>query len=141
MAPAWSDNLDLLAMKGGLDFDAPSYITNQTPRYIGSLSNQPSPFNGPVPSAPNLSQPKVDEFQYDKDDKKNLHSTPTWKKILFGTLAAGALVFGGVKFKSKWLPALKKLPSKLKFDKVGNFFKTGWHKFTNIFHKKKSVSP
>lgn len=141
MAPAWSDNLDILAMNGVLDFDAPSYITNQPPRYIGSLSNQPSPFNGPVPSAPNLSQPKVDEFQYDKGDKKNLHSTPTWKKVLFGTLAIGALAFGGWKFKSKWLPALKKLPSKLKFDKVSDFFKNSWHKFTNIFHKKKSVSP
>ena len=70
MAPAWSDNLDLLAMNGVLDFDAPSFVTNQNPRYVGSLSNQPSPFIGQTPSGKNLSQPKVDEFQYNKDDNR-----------------------------------------------------------------------
>ncbi len=141
MAPAWSDNLDLLAMNGVLDFDAPSFVTNQNPRYVGSLSNQPSPFIGQTPSGKNLSQPKVDEFQYNKDDKKDLTSTPSWKKWLFGALATGVIIFGGWKFKSKWLPALKKLIGKLKFDKIGDFFKNSWHKFTNLFHKKKTVSP
>ena len=68
MSLGWADNLDMLAQNGVLDFDAPAYITGQTPRYVGGLSSQPSPFVGPMPNNQNLQQPKVDEFSYEKKD-------------------------------------------------------------------------
>lgn len=137
MSLGWADNLDMLAQNGVLDFDAPAYITGQTPRYVGGLSSQPSPFVGPMPNNQNLQQPKVDEFSYEKKDKKDIVSNPAWKKWAFGLVAAGALIFGGIKFKSKILPAIKKLPQTLKLDKVADFFKNSWNKFTGLFKGKK----
>ncbi len=138
MSLGWADNLDMLAQNGVLDFDAPAYITGQTPRYVGGLSSQPSPFVGPMPNNQNLQQPKVDEFSYEKKDKKDIVSNPAWKKWAFGLVAAGALIFGGIKFKSKILPAIKKLPQTLKLDKVADFFKNSWNKFTGLFKSKKT---
>ena len=150
MSPAWSDNLDMLALNGVLDFDAPSYVTGQNPRYVGSIEYTPSPFAGPKPETKNLQQPQIDEFRYNKSNKNDKFSVPAWKKWLFGGLAAGTLIFGGwkfqskwlphmtnlpKKFKSEWLPKIKNLPDKLKLDKIGNFFKNGWNK---LFHRKKS---
>ena len=137
MSLGWADNLDMLAQNGVLDFDAPAYITGQTPRYVGGLSSQPSPFVGPMPNNQNLQQPKVDEFSYEKKDKKDIVSNPAWKKWAFGLVAAGALIFGGIKFKSKILPAIKKFPQTLKLDKVADFFKNSWNKFTGLFKSKK----
>lgn len=137
MSLGWADNLDMLAQNGVLDFDAPAYITGQTPRYVGGLSSQPSPFVGPMPNNQNLQQPKVDEFSYEKKDKKDIVSNHAWKKWAFGLVAAGALIFGGIKFKSKILPAIKKLPQTLKLDKVADFFKNSWNKFTGLFKSKK----
>ncbi len=138
MSPSWADNLDMLAQSGVLDFDAPSYVTGQAPRYVGSIAYTPSPFAGPAPAAQNLEQPKIDEFKYQKSDNKDRVSNPPWKKWVFGMLAAGALIFGGIKFKSKLVPWIKNLPKNLKFDKIGNFFKNGWNKFTGMFKKKTS---
>ena len=137
MSLGWADNLDMLAQNGVLVFDAPAYITGQKPRYVGGLSSQPSPFVGPMPNNQNLQQPKVDEFSYEKKDKKDIVSNPAWKKWAFGLVAAGALIFGGIKFKSKILPAIKKLPQTLKLDKVADFFKNSWNKFTGLFKSKK----
>ena len=64
MSPAWADNLDMLALNGVLDFDAPSYVTGQNPRYVGSIGYTPSPFGGPKPQTKNLQQPEIDEFKY-----------------------------------------------------------------------------
>lgn len=137
MSLGWASDLDMLAQNGILDFDAPSYITGQTPRYVGGLSYQPSPFVGPMPNNQNLQQPKIDEFSYEKKDKKDIVSNPAWKKWAFGLVAAGAIIFGGYKFKSKILPAIKKLPQTLKLDKVADFFKNSWNKFTGLFKSKK----
>ncbi len=137
MSPAWADNLDMLALNGVLDFDAPSYVTGQNPRYVGSIGYTPSPFGGPKPQTKNLQQPEIDEFKYNKDSKENKKASPSipaWKKWLFGAIAGGLLIFGGWKFKSKWFSHIKKLPEKLKLDKIGDFFKNGWNK---LFHKKK----
>lgn len=138
MSPAWADNLDMLAQSGVLDFDAPAYVTGQAPRYVGGLSAPPSPFDGPAPKGKNLAQPKVDEFQYQKSGKKDIVSNPSWKKWAFGLIAAGGLIFGGWKFKSKIIPKLKNLPKTLKLDKAADFFKKGWQKFTGIFKSKKT---
>ena len=135
----WATNLDMLAQNGVLDYDAPSYITGQKPRYVGSPSVIPSPYAGPAsnPKIPYLREPDVDEFLHEKPDKRDIVVNPSWKKWAFGLVAAGALVFGGIKFKSKILPAIKKLPQTLKFDKVADFFKNGWNKFTGLFKSKK----
>ncbi len=135
----WATNLDMLAQNGVLDYDAPSYITGQKPRYVGSPSVIPSPYAGPAsnPKIPYLREPDVDEFLHEKPDKRDIVANPSWKKWVFGLVAAGALVFGGIKFKSKILPAIKKLPQTLKFDKVADFFKKGWNKFTGLFKSKK----
>lgn len=135
----WATNLDMLAQNGVLDYDAPSYVTGQKPRYVGSPSVIPSPYAGPAsnPKIPYLREPDVDEFLHEKPDKRDIVANPSWKKWVFGLVAAGALVFGGIKFKSKILPAIKKLPQTLKFDKVADFFKKGWNKFTGLFKSKK----
>lgn len=135
----WATNLDMLAQNGVLDYDAPSYITGQKPRYVGSPSVIPSPYAGPAsnPKIPYLREPDVDEFLHEKPDKKDIVANPSWKKWTFGLVAAGALIFGGIKFKSKILPAIKKLPQILKLDKVADFFKNGWNKFTGLFKSKK----
>lgn len=135
----WATNLDMLAQNGVLDYDAPSYITGQKPRYVGSPSVIPSPYAGPAsnPKIPYLREPDVDEFLHEKPDKKDIVANPSWKKWAFGLVAAGALIFGGIKFKSKILPAIKKLPQILKLDKVADFFKNGWNKFTGLFKSKK----
>lgn len=52
----WAANLDMLAQNGVLDYDAPSYITGQKPRYVGSPDIIPSPYGGSasVPKIPYL---------------------------------------------------------------------------------------
>ena len=139
MSCNWAGSLDMLAQNGVLDYDAPSYITGQKPRYVGSPSVIPSPYAGPAsnPKIPYLREPDVDEFLHEKPDKKDIVANPSWKKWMFGLVTAGALIFGGIKFKSKILPAIKKLPQTLKLDKVADFFKNGWNKFTGLFKSKK----
>lgn len=136
MSPSWADNLDMLAQNGVLEFDAPSYVTGQSPRYVGSIAYTPSPFVGPASSGQNLSQPKIDEFK-PADKGGGGVKNPVWKKWLFGLITAGVLVFGGWKFKSKIIPWLKNLPKTLKFDKITDFFKNSWNKL----FKKKSITP
>ncbi len=154
MSSNWASNLDMLAQNGVLDFDAASFVTGQAPRYVGAPSLPPSPYVGPpLPPAPALSQPQVDEFHQKKakiptkeEQNKDYIKNPTWKKLLFGALAIGAVSVGIVKLKS--LNKLtKNLFNKISFksakkfivDKgkiVSDFFKNGWNKFTNLFKKK-----
>jgi len=140
----WANDLDMLAQNGVLDFDAPSYVMGQKPRYVGNPAH-PDPFNGQPPSVPKLEQPKIDEF---KPEKENIVKTSSWKKWAFGAIALGAVIFGGLKFKSKLIPWIKKGFGKInlktagsyikgKCTSAGNFFKTGWNKFTGLFHKNK----
>lgn len=124
MSTNWAYNLDLLAQNGVIDFDAPSFVMNQNPRYIGRPSYPPSPYAGTIPPAPALNQPKVDEFKPqkthtvqntkdpdkfkpekqqipEKEEKNNdIIKNPSWKKWTFGILAIGGLVLAGFKFKS-----------------------------------------
>lgn len=150
----WAYNLDMLAQNGVLDFDAPSFVTGQAPRYIGAPSLPPSPYVGPpLPSAPNLRQPQADEFQRKKvkvppkeQQDRDYIKNPLWKKLLFGALAIGTIGVGIWKFKSitkwakntfnkiSWKSTKKFVVNKSKA--VGKFFKKGWNKFTNLFKKK-----
>jgi len=151
MTSNWANNLDILAQNGVLDFDAASFVTGQAPRYVGAPSAPPSPYIGPpLPSAPALKQPQVDEFHQEKakipskkEENKDYIKNPTWKKLLFGAVAVGAVGVGIWKFKSacKWVKkAFNKISwkSTKKFfvDKrkaIGDFFKKGWYK---LFKKK-----
>ena len=153
MSCNWAGNLDMLAQNGVIDFDAASYIMGQPLRYVGNPTN-PSPFNGQPPTMTNLNQPKIDEFKINNQQNQGGQpsSIPTWKKVAFGALAIGGLAFFGYKFKSisSWCKnQFNKLrsgnisfKSTKKFFKdigtsIGNFFSTGWKKFTGLFHKKK----
>jgi hypothetical protein len=160
MSSNWAYNLDLLAQNGVLDFDGAAFVTGQAPRYVGRPATPPSPYVGQVPPAPALNQPKVDEFQQQKtklpkqeNKEDSMIHNPSWKKIAFGVLALGGLIFVGFKAKSigKWIKGLfKGEPFKnFKWQKVGDFFKKvgtsiknffvkGWEKVKGIFSKKTS---
>ena len=129
MAIGWADNLDMLAQSGVLDFDAPSYVLGQPPRYVGNPAAITPLLDNP-PRVPGIEQPKVDEFK-PSQTKNNLVKTPAWKKWVFGLLTAGALIFTGFKFKSKLIPIAKKIPTK-----VSDFFTKTWDKLKNVFKKK-----
>lgn len=151
----WASNLDMLAQNGVLDFDAASFVTGQAPRYVGAPSLPPSPYVGPpLPPAPNLRQPQVDEFHQEKakipskkDENKDYITNPAWKKWVFGALAIGTIGVGIWKFKSitNWgKNILNKISWKStktfiidKSKAVGEFFKNGWNKFTGLFKSKK----
>jgi hypothetical protein len=154
MSANWANSLDMLAQNGVLDFDAPSFVTGQAPRYVGAPSAPPSPYVGPpLPSAPALKQPEIDEFHKEKNkipknqDKDNDYiKNPSWKKWLFGAVAIGAIGLGIWKFNSasKWVK--NKLNNiswkstkqffKDKGKTVKKFFTDNWKKFTNLFKKK-----
>lgn len=154
MSDNWANNLDMLAQNSILDFDAPAFITGQAPRYVGTPFAPPSPYMGPpLPNAPLMKQPEVDEFTQEKtkavskkDGNKNYAKNPLWKKLLFGTVALTALGLGIWKRKSitKWVKNIfskVNLKSIKKFfvDKgkaIGRFFKKGWNKFTKLFKNK-----
>lgn len=153
MTSNWANNLDMLAQNGVLDFDAASFVTGQAPRYVGAPSAPPSPYLGPpLPAAPALKQPQVDEFHQKKskipskqEQDRDLVKNPTWKKWVFGALAIGTLGVGICKFKSlnKWVKNTFnkinwKSTKKFFVDKgkaIGEFFKKGWNKFTKLFKK------
>lgn len=161
MTTNWAYNLDMLAQNGVLDFDAPSFIMGQNPRYVGRPMMPPSPYAGKVPTAPALNQPEMDEFkpqkqkqpQKDQNDTSFVHN-PSWKKWAFGILAIGGLILAGFKGKSiyKWV---KNIPSKIsnvfkklswqktktyitnKAKSAGRFIKKYWYKFLGLFGYKK----
>lgn len=159
MSNNWAFNLDMLAQNGVLDFDGASFVMNQAPRYIGRPCFPPSPYAGPIPPAPQLNQPQVDEFkpekqQLPKEEKKDddYIKNPAWKKWVFGILAVGGLILLGFKAKSmyKWVKDLlsgKKFKGKFKWsnvktyvsDKWKDFSKWSskqWKSFKNLFKKK-----
>lgn len=150
----WAYNLDMLAQNGVLDFDAPSFITGQAPRYVGAPSAPPSPYVGPpYVATPQLQQPEVDEFQKQKtkippkgEQNKDYIQNPTWKKVLFGALALATLGVAVWKGKSavNWVKnKFNKISWKSTKDffvdkgkAIGKFFKNCWNKFTGLFKKK-----
>ena len=70
----WAANLDMLAQNGVLDYDAPSYITGQKPRYVGSPDIIPSPYGGavPVPQTPIYMGTRVGENFFTKNPIKKI---------------------------------------------------------------------
>lgn len=134
MSSNWMGNLDMLAQEGVINFDAPAFVMGTKPRYVGNPRlSQMQPFPGPIPEAPLINQPQplVDEFQ--KQDNNNHVKNPTWKKVLFGLVAAGTLIFAGYKFKKTLIPYAKKACTN-----ISDFCKNSWNKFTGLFKKKKT---
>lgn len=141
MTSNWAYNLDTLAQNGILDFDAPSYIMEKSPRYVGKPTSETSPFQGPLPNVPGLNALESDEYVNKKDGQ---FKNPSWKKWLFGSLALGGIVLGGYKFRAKWMPWVKsrwaKLSAKcssIKISSIGTSIKNGWNKFVGFFKHKK----
>ncbi|MBO6086885.1 hypothetical protein J6P92_00885 [bacterium] len=162
MTTNWAYNLDMLAQNGVLDFDAPSFVMGQNPRYVGRPMRPPSPYAGQIPPAPAINQPEIDEFKMQKTKQPSVEKTenadeiknPAWKKWLFGALAISGLVLLGFKGKTiyNWV---KSVPSKIsnkfknfsfkkaknyvvdKAKKFGNFVKKCWNKFIGLFKSKK----
>lgn len=140
MAENWAFDLDMLAQNKVLDFDAPAYIRDQKPRYVGSPDYMPSPFGVQQLDTSNLEQPQNDEFK-PQENNKELAKNPAWKKFLFSGLALGGLGLAGWKFRSKLIPKnfdFNKVKQfcKNKVQVVGDFFKNCWEKFKGLFKKK-----
>ena len=117
MSLNWINSTDMLADAGIINFDAAAYIMGQPPRYIGSP-------NCPITQIPPLthSQPAQDEYSPTLSDK-SIVKTPLWKKVLFGAISIGGIIFAASK--------IKKMPDCIKnmTTKVTDFFK-------NLFKKK-----
>lgn len=146
------NNLDNLAREGIIDFDATAFVTGTKPRYVGnpSYSQLPLPDMSDVDTA-KLQQPTKDEMIYSKESGK-VSKNPLWKKLLFGAVAGGLLIFGGYKlYKAKPFKNLfsQKIPDLI--DKCGNSIKNGcknagsfiknfaqntWNKIKNLFSNK-----
>lgn len=115
MSANWVTSVDMLADAGIVDFDASAYVMGAPARFAGSPQF-------PVTQMPNLAPLPKDEFQSTLPDR-SIVKNPSWKKILFGIVAFGGIVWGAVK--------LGKIPEFLKNFKIGipDFLK-------NMFKKK-----
>jgi len=113
----WIIPLDALAAGGVIDFDAPAFLLDQKPRYVGhpEMERLPMTISPVLPEGIKLKDvPQTDILE--KSEDKNLIGNPSWKKVLFGILAATGVIFGGYKImKAKGI----KMP-KLDFSKIFN---------------------
>lgn len=98
MSSNWAFNLDMLAANGVLDFDAPSYLLDQTPRYSGGLQPEILPMTniGLLPEGTKLRDlPQTDEY---KNSNKEVVQNPKWKRYLLGGIVAAGVGGGAVAF-------------------------------------------
>lgn len=89
----WVNSLDMLAAGGVIDFDAPAYLLDQSPRYVGNPKVESLPLENPslLPDGVKLKDvPSIDEY----NGKGNVVDNPTWKKVLFGALVIGGVALG-----------------------------------------------
>lgn len=115
MSSNWVNALDNLAAGGVIDFDAPAYLLDKPARYVGhpKFSELPMTEISLLPDGVKLKDlPNVDEFN---NSNKNLVVNPSWKKRVFGVLAAaGAITLAVLGFKKFGLGKLfgkaKKVP-------------------------------
>lgn len=107
---SWSMALDNLAAGGVIDFDAPSFILGQKPRYVGhpEMEQLPTALPDLLPPGVKLKDiPRKDSF-----DSSDPIKTPKWKKWLFGGLLAVGVAFFALKktgYMSKMTNYLKDL--------------------------------
>ena len=153
MSSNWIGALDGLAAGGVIDFDAPAYLLDKKPRYIGNPQLERLPLESDLlPADVKLKDiPQFDEFAKNDD----LVNNPSWKKWMFGGLLvsgiAGAAVAVLTKGKninfSETFAKIKninfsKIGEKLKninipkADKVKNLFNSVKNKVKNFKFKK-----
>lgn len=99
MSQNWVTNLDMCANYGIVDYDAASYLRNQPPRYMGSPQfrvNYPTDnFYGKAPA-----QHSTKDNPRNGKLKTNPNKNPFWKRLLFGTVILGGLLFSGYKLRN-----------------------------------------
>ena len=92
----WVHAMDSLAAGGVIDFDAPAFLLDRNPRYVGNPRLDSLPLEYPIYPEGQVSLnnlPPVDEFK--KEEKGlNLVENPSWKKWLFGGFIATAIGYG-----------------------------------------------
>lgn len=117
MSSNWVSSVDMLADAGIVGFDAAAYVTDRPARFVGSPQY-------PITQMPplNLAPLPKDEYQSTTTDK-SIVKNPSWKKILFGILAFGGIIWSAKKISNA--PAIIKNAG----TKIADFFK-------NIFKKK-----
>ena len=93
MLPNWTTSVDMLADAGIIDYDASAYILGAPARFVGRP--QYSIYNIP-PLA--IQPPRQDEYRSTLPDK-SIVKNPLWKKVLFGALATGGVLFGIAKLR------------------------------------------
>jgi len=132
----WVSALDMLAAGGVIDFDAPAYLLDQKPRYVGHPDLERLPLENPIylPQGTKLKN-VPDKDLFDKSKDGNLIHNPKWKKFMFGAVALGGIISAFIFLKNP-LSAIKsfKLPKlslpKLNFPKftgVKNFASKIWN--------------
>jgi len=94
----WVTHLDALAAGGVIDFDAPAFLLDQNPRYIGHPDMERLPMQTPMYLPEGIKLKDVPDTDIlEKSENKNLVNNPTWKKVLFGGLLTLGGLFGGFK--------------------------------------------
>lgn len=133
----WVNTLDMLAAGGVIDFDAPAYLLDQKPRYVGHPDLEQLPLSNPMylPEGTKLKDiPDKDLFEKSKDG--SLIDNPTWKKVLFGAVAIVGTVAAAI-FGKKAYNAIKafKLPKIefVKLDGLKNFCSKAWNAIKKPF--------
>ena len=111
---SWINDLDACASAGIISFDAPAYIRDAQPRYVG---------NPDFATLPQELVPIKRPVQKDTFTPSDPHNNPVWKKVLFGAVAAAAVV-GGVILGKK----LFKSPKIVKRIKVNSKLALRWIK-------------
>ena len=144
MSSDWAWALDNLAASGVIDFDAPAYILDRKPRYVGNPSRESLPMTSMsyLPENVKLKDvPELDSYQNSKDG--SLVKNPGWKKWAFAGAILAAITGAAMLLTGKKLPKIDfskiKMPDLNKVKDFGknilNYIKTGYSNVLNKFKK------
>jgi len=97
MSSNWVNALDACAAAGVIDYDAPAFITGKQPRYVGHPQMESLPLKNDFLLPPGIKLKDVPAFDtYKNPEDRPLVQNPTWKKVLFGVIAAAGLIACGI---------------------------------------------
>lgn len=115
MSSNWVNALDACAAAGIIDYDAPAFLTGTKPRYAGHPELEKLPIKNDFLLLPGIKMNGIPAFDtYTNSEDKPMINNPTWKKILFGVIAAAGAVTAAIAIKTGKLKLPKidiKLPS------------------------------
>lgn len=135
MSSNWVNALDACAAAGVIDYDAPAFISGKTPRYIGHPEFEKLPLKNDFLLPKGIKMKDIPSFDtYTNTEDKSMVNNPTWKKVLFGIIAIGAVIAGALAIRKAGsiklpeidlkLPKMKELKIKiLKFAKKIGIYK------------------